>query len=175
MKEKAFDIAMTMNEKARETVLNTMESSFERTVGLQKKARKMKKNCATDLFAATKGNHNLHLEHEKGKAVTQASKSAKREGRDERKRKREEEEEAKKKRKQEKIAKNEEGIKRIRECTCQLQPCKFIFYPELVHAKMWVSCVCNRFYICPTHKAHVQSSLLVVKHQSECSKVVSNQ
>jgi len=54
MEEKAFEVAMVMCEKACEEVLEALESSFERTVRPLKKAREMKKNSATDLFAVYK-------------------------------------------------------------------------------------------------------------------------
>ena len=67
LQKQAFEVAMKMNEKAKETVLSYSEQSFERKTVVPKKVQNTKQKSAVELFGVTKGSHSLHLEHKKVK------------------------------------------------------------------------------------------------------------
>lgn len=178
-KELAFTTAMEMNTKARETVLEGMSGSFERATGIRKRPSKPKKNCATELFQATRGNHDLLLKHEQEKKEEEEKRASRQEEKkktqETRKRKREEELEAKKNQKEEIEKKREREMQSFRERTCQVQPCKFVFDDTFVRAKFWRSCPCGKFYVCPSHKDGDQGIQKVSKHLHECQASTSKQ
>lgn len=174
LKARAFELALSLNAKAKDTVLKHAENSFERTVGIQKRSENPKRNSATDLFQKTHGKHELHLEHERRERLKKAEKASqleeKKKEQEERKRKREEEEDLKEKRKRERIAKKDDEMRIYLERKCQAQPCKFAYDPSLMRASMWLFCSCNKYYICPAHKECSKSSLLMAEHVLRCEK-----
>ncbi len=90
-----------------------------------------KKNCATELFQVTRGNHNLLLKHEQEKKKDEEEiaqvQEEKRKLQEMRKRKREEEQEDKEHQRREREKKREREMQSFHDCACQVQPCKCIF------------------------------------------------
>lgn len=178
-KKIAFDVAMEVNEKARDTVLKGMDGSFERSVGIRRKEPKSKKNSATQLFQATRGSHDLLLKHEREKKKEEdkleEKRKEKKKNQESRKRKREDEEKEKETKKKEKERKKESEMRKFQERTCRMPGCKYAYDDILVRAKMWLACPCGKFYICPSHKEQDSGSLLMVKHQQEAHATLSKE
>jgi hypothetical protein len=174
MKALAFEVARKVNEEARSEVLRSVDKVSYRTAGIKEKPLGPKTNSATVLFAKTGGRHDLLLEHEQGekdkRVQIEKEQEERKKEKEERKRKRVEEEERKVERKRQREEKKEAEIRLLRDAECQFEGCSAVYIDTLVRAPNWLSCQCEKFYLCPTHKVHGVAQQLQERHHEICGK-----
>jgi len=174
LKAQAFEAARNANEFARKEVLASMDKTVLRTVGIKEKHSSVRQNSATMIFEKTGGRHELLLDHEREETAKKEEQVREREERkktqEERKRRRIEEEDRREERKRQKKAREEEAAKKLKEASCRIPGCRFSYYSELVRASLWISCHCNKFYICPSHGGLELVNQLQQEHLKDCEE-----
>ena len=162
-----------MNEAARNEVLLSIDKTVYQRVAKEKHGSK-KKNTAASLFEKTGGQHHLLLDHErvekeKKDEIAKEQEERKNE-KEERKRKHEEEDESKEERKRQRKEKQEEKMRCLKESKCQFEGCRFMYKEGNVRAPNWFTCLCKKFYVCPSHKLHDFFEQKKKEHLENCQK-----